>query len=173
MCYTYDNLNRVTKRTIKNLSNFVTSEEPFTYDAAGNITDAPESCFQYDTNNRLVVNVVALVRNFIIYKKDLKIFSYKFWPYVLTITMGLMGLLSWQGYMSLIIIIAMMINTYLLCFPNTQTLRTAIIFTSVMVLIYNAYFGVWGGVLNEAIAITSAVIGIIRFRKMKVQRNEF
>ena len=75
--------------------------------------------------------------------------------------------------MSLIIIIAMMINTYLLCFPNTQTLRTAIIFTSVMVLIYNAYFGVWGGVLNEAIAITSAVIGIIRFRKTKVQRNEF
>ena len=55
MCYTYDNLNRVTKRTIKNLSNVVLSEESFTYDAAGNITDAPESCFQYDTNNRLVV----------------------------------------------------------------------------------------------------------------------
>ncbi len=31
------------------------SEETFTYDAAGNITDAPDSCFQYDTNNRLVV----------------------------------------------------------------------------------------------------------------------
>ena len=27
----------------------------YTYDAAGNITDAPDSCFQYDTNNRLVV----------------------------------------------------------------------------------------------------------------------
>ena len=121
----------------------------------------------------LVVNVVALARNFIISKKDLKIFSYKFWPYVLTITMGLMGLLSWQGYMSLIIIIAMMINTYFLCFPNTQALRITVLFTSIMVLIYNAYFGVWGGVLNEAIAITSAVIGIIRFRKTKVQRNEF
>ena len=31
------------------------STETFTYDAAGNITDAPDSCFQYDTNNRLVV----------------------------------------------------------------------------------------------------------------------
>ncbi len=55
ICYTYDNLNRVTKRTIKNLSNVVLSEEAFTYDAAGNVTDAPESCFQYDTNNRLIV----------------------------------------------------------------------------------------------------------------------
>ena len=56
MCYTYDNLNRVTARTVKNLSdNAVISTESFTYDAAGNITDAPDSCFQYDTNNRLVV----------------------------------------------------------------------------------------------------------------------
>lgn len=53
MCYTYDSLNRVTKRTIKNLSNVVLSEESFTYDAASNITDAPDSCFEYDTNNRL------------------------------------------------------------------------------------------------------------------------
>ena len=55
MCYTYDSLNRVTKRTTKNLSNVVLSEEVYTYDAAGNVTDAPNSCFQYDTNNRLVV----------------------------------------------------------------------------------------------------------------------
>ena len=55
MCYTYDNLNRVTKRTLKDLNDVVLSEETFTYDAAGNITDAPDSCFQYDTNNRLIV----------------------------------------------------------------------------------------------------------------------
>jgi len=55
MCYTYDNLSRVTKRTVYNANNVVLSEENFTYDAAGNITDAPNSCFAYDTNNRLVV----------------------------------------------------------------------------------------------------------------------
>ena len=56
LCYIYDNLSRVIKRTVKCLeSNTVLSEETFTYDAAGNITDAPDSCFQYDTNNRLVV----------------------------------------------------------------------------------------------------------------------
>ena len=53
LCYTYDNLNRVTKRTVKNLCDTVLSEETYSYDAAGNITDAPDSCFAYDTNNRL------------------------------------------------------------------------------------------------------------------------
>ncbi len=56
MCYTYDNLSRVTSRVIKSLAdNGVISTENYTYDAAGNMTDAPNSCFQYDTNNRLVV----------------------------------------------------------------------------------------------------------------------
>ena len=56
MCYTYDSLNRVTARTVKNATtNAVISTEPFNYDTAGNVTDAPDSCFAYDTNNRLVV----------------------------------------------------------------------------------------------------------------------
>ena len=56
MCYTYDSLNRVTTRTIRKVSdNSLISTETFNYDAAGNITDAPDSCFQYDTNTRLVV----------------------------------------------------------------------------------------------------------------------
>ena len=46
-------MNRVTKRTVKNLSNVVLSEESFGYDAAGNITSAPTGSFAYDTDNRL------------------------------------------------------------------------------------------------------------------------
>ncbi len=55
MCYTYDNLSRVTTRTIIKISdNSVVSTETFNYDAAGNVTAAPDSSFQYDTNNRLI-----------------------------------------------------------------------------------------------------------------------
>ena len=50
MCYTYDDLGRVTKRTIKSLSDVVLSEESFSYDLAGNITGASNSSFVYDTN---------------------------------------------------------------------------------------------------------------------------
>ena len=55
MCYTYDSLSRVTNRTIKNECDQILSSEEYTYDAAGNVTDAPDSCFEYDTNNRLLV----------------------------------------------------------------------------------------------------------------------
>ncbi len=56
MCHTYSALGRVVSKAVKKLSdNSVISTESFTYDASGNITDASNSCFQYDTNNRLVV----------------------------------------------------------------------------------------------------------------------
>ena len=55
MCYTYDSLGRVTSRTVKKIStDEVLSTENFTYDAAGNVTGAPDSAFRYDTNNRLI-----------------------------------------------------------------------------------------------------------------------
>ena len=56
MCYTYDNLSRVTERVVKNSDdNSVISTEQFSYDAAGNVTaDSSDSEFVYDTNNRLI-----------------------------------------------------------------------------------------------------------------------
>lgn len=113
----------------------------------------------------MLLNVVCILRNFIIYRKDLKIFSYGFWPYALAAVMGIMGAVSWQGPMSLLVIVALMVNTLFLYFPNVQNLRKSILVTSTMVLIYNAYFSVWGGVVNEMVAISSAVIGICRYRR--------
>ena len=55
MCYTYDELSRVTRRVIKSECGETISNESYSYDAAGNITDAPNNCFVYDTNNRLTV----------------------------------------------------------------------------------------------------------------------
>lgn len=33
-----------------------------------------------------------------------------------------------------------------------------------MILIYNVYYTVWGGVANEMIAIISSIIGICRYK---------
>ena len=55
LCYTYDNLNRVTQKTVKKLSDgSVVSAEAFSYDAAGNITNLRDDYFEYDANNRLI-----------------------------------------------------------------------------------------------------------------------
>ena len=115
----------------------------------------------------MLLNIVCILRNFIIYKKNVRFFSYSFWPYVLALTMGLMGIFSWQGYMSLLIVIALMVNTIFIYFPNVQNLRKSIILTSTMIIIYNLHYTNWGGVANELIAIVSSVIGIYRYRKTR------
>lgn len=113
----------------------------------------------------MLLNIVCILRNLIIYKKDIKIFSYPFWPYVLAGVMVVVGALSWQGPMSLLMIVALAVNTVFIYFPNVQNLRKSILVTSTMVMIYNVYYSVWGGVVNELISIISAVIGLYRFKK--------
>ena len=113
----------------------------------------------------MLLNIVCILRNLIIYKKDIKIFSYPFWPYVLAGVMVVVGALSWQGPMSLLMIVALGVNTVFIAFPNVQNLRKSILVTSTMVMAYNIYYSVWGGVMNELISIISAVIGLYRFKK--------
>ena len=79
MCYTYDDLSRVTKRTIKDLNDTVLSEESFSYDLAGNITSAPSSSFQYDTNNRVMTfngNCVSYDADGNMLDNGVKVFTY-------------------------------------------------------------------------------------------------
>ena len=57
LCYTYDERSRVTQRTKVNYNTGETTDETFTYDAAGNIITTADNCdtdsFSYDKNNRL------------------------------------------------------------------------------------------------------------------------
>ncbi len=84
---------------------------------------------------------------------------------MLAAAIGALGALSWQGAESLLIIIALAVNTVFLSFGRPQLLRYSILFTSSAILIYNVLVFTVGGIANEAIAITSSVIGIIRFKK--------
>lgn len=115
----------------------------------------------------MLLNIICILRNYIIYKKDTKLFSHACWPYLLAALMGIVGALSWQGPMSLLIVAALIANTLCLYFPRVQDLRKSIIVTSSMILIYDAYYTVWGGVANEAIAVVSSIIGLFRYRKTK------
>jgi hypothetical protein len=125
------------------------------------------TCISYlflGATSGFALNIVCLARNivFCFSKKGRKL------EYILTGTfmllMGFIGALSWQGPISLLMIVALTVNTLFLYFPNVQNLRKSILVTSTLVIIYNAYFSVWGGVANEVIAISSSIIGIYRYR---------
>ena len=57
ICYTYDKLSRVISKTVEKIATTVVSEETFSYDEAGNLTEnyseQGQNCFEYTSNNRL------------------------------------------------------------------------------------------------------------------------
>ena len=84
---------------------------------------------------------------------------------LLVIAMIVLGALSWQGAVSLLIIVALATNTMFMSIGEPQLLRKSILFTSTLVLIYNCLVFSIGGIANEAVSIVSSVIGIFRFYK--------
>lgn len=113
------------------------------------------------------LNIVCLVRNGCFYYLKEGQTPIYISTVILAAAMVVLGAFSWQGPISLLMIIALAVNTVFLSLGKPQILRYSILLTSSMILIYNIYVFTIGGMLNESIAIGSSLIGILRFRKGK------
>ena len=123
------------------------------------------SYFLLGATSGFALNIVCLTRNVCFYfQKEGKIPIY-ISTSLFVIMMGILGAISWQGPISILITVALAANTFFLSLGKPQILRYSILVTSTMVLIYNVYVLSVGGILNESIAIISSFIGIIRFRR--------
>lgn len=115
----------------------------------------------------LLLNMLGIARNLAYYHKDKPLFSGKKCPVFFAVVMGFVGLLSWQGFYSVFIVLGLVINTLCLSFDDPQKIRKSILITSPMVLTYDAFVLSIGGIIYESVAIISAVIGIVRYRRNK------
>lgn len=115
----------------------------------------------------LMLNLLALVRNIAYYFKEKPLFSGKKCPIFFAVAMGIMGLISWQDYYSIFIVLGLVINSYCLSFADPQNIRKSILVSSPLVLIYDAFVFSIGGTIYESVAIVSALIGMLRYRKAK------
>ncbi len=113
----------------------------------------------------LMMNLLGIVRNLAYYHKDKPLFSGKKCPIFFAVLMGIVGLLSWQGYYSIFVVLGLVINTVCLSFSNPQSIRASILVSSPLVLIYDVFVRSIGGVIYEAVVIFSSLIGIIRYRR--------
>lgn len=128
------------------------------------------TCLSYlflGADSGFALNIVCLVRNltFFFQKKD-SILG-RILTALFVAAMIVLGALSWQGPVSLLIIIPLSINTVFMSLGDPQKLRQSILLTSTLVTIYNCIVFSIGGIANEVISIISSVIGIIRFSKGK------
>jgi len=73
------------------------------------------------------------------------------------------GFLSWQNWLSILPIVAMIIETVGLWQKNTGRIRFIVFVPHPMWLVYNFIHGSYPGVLAEIFIVTSLITGIIRF----------
>ena len=111
------------------------------------------------------LNVVGVIRNLTYFalgnRKRMCVAS----GAVFAAAMVVLGAFSWQGWYSILIISALVVNTVYLSLGNPQLLRKSILGTSSAIFLYNIFVFSVGGMANELVAITSSIVGILRFRK--------
>ena len=117
----------------------------------------------------LMLNLLGIVRNLAYYHKDKPLFSGKKCPIFFAVVMGIVGMLSWQGYYSIFVVMGLVINTVCLSFTNPQNIRKSILISSPLVLAYDAFVLSIGGVIYESVVIISSIIGIVRYRQEKAK----
>ena len=113
----------------------------------------------------VILNVVCFIRNIIFMNRDKKIFSYKFYPYLLMVIIGGLSFLTSEGAHSILITIGLIINTFALSLTNPQATRYCMAISCSFLFAYNIFVFSIGGMINEAVAIISSILGIIRYRK--------
>ena len=112
-----------------------------------------------------VLNGVGIIRDIVYYYKDKGFYKPKLFPVMFAVIMLILGIYSSNGIHSVLVIAGLVINTVCLSFKNVQNVRKSVLITCPMVLIYDIIEHSYGGVIYESVAIISAVIGIVRFRK--------
>ena len=128
------------------------------------------TCISYlllGATSGFVLNVACLIRNFCCFFVKEKTKGSYIIAAVFAVIMCILGAYSWQGMHSLLIIAGLAINTVFVAIGVPQWLRKSILLTSTLVLIYNIIEFTVGGMTNEILAISSSVVGIIRFRKSR------
>lgn len=111
------------------------------------------------------LNIACVIRNVccIFIKEKTK--AYYIMTGALMCILGALGFLSWEGYLSLLLILPLIANTFFVALGIPQILRYSLVVTSTMCLIYNIVIPIpsIGGILLESITVASAIVGIIRF----------
>lgn len=118
------------------------------------------------------LNIVCIIRNIAYYFEEAGTKICYITTAILTAIMCVLGALSWQGSVSLLIIAALVINTVCMSFGDPQLLRKSILVSSPLALLYNVLMLSVGGAINEFSAIVASVIGIIRYNRSKAKEEK-
>ena len=115
----------------------------------------------------MAMNVVSLVRCIFFFRRKLKGKSDRLTPIIFTVITAIVGIISWNTWYSVFVFLGLVTHAFCMSLPNPQSIRKSILITSPLVMIYDGFAHSYGGLIYEAIAVASALVGIIRYGKKK------
>ena len=134
------------------------------------------TCLSYlllGASSGFALNVVCILRNVLFFFQNSKSTANRISAVVLALIMGGLAVLSWEGPISLLLAVALAVNTVFLSFGDPQLLRFSIFATSTMVLFYNVFIPTpsIGGIFNESVALVAAAVGTVTFFRKKKKKD--
>ena len=105
---------------------------------------------------------ISFVRTAVFSQNDKKWASSPIWLGVFIVAMIATGILTWQDGWSILPIIGSILSTIALWMKKSSHIRIISLFVGPCWLIYNLIHGAYTGALNEVLAMTSIVIGMVR-----------
>jgi hypothetical protein len=110
------------------------------------------------------VNIVGVVRTFSFLLRGKKKWMEKnTFMYVFIVLFCIAGALSWRGWLSLLPVMAMAIETIGLWKKKPRLIRSIVIIPRPLWITYNAIHHSYAGVLTELFVVGSLITGIVRF----------
>lgn len=115
----------------------------------------------------MAMNAVNILRNIAYDYRTRKGIKSAALPIIFAVIQGIMGILTWDAWYSVFILVGIVTNTVCMSFRDAHKVRLSILVTSPLVLTYDVFSSSYGGIVFEAVSLVSAAIGIIRSKKKK------
>ena len=108
------------------------------------------------------VDLISFIRTLIFSRNGKKWASSPVWLYIFIAVMIVTGIFTWQNAWDLLPIAGSILSTVALWMKKEKNIRLISLTIGPCWLIYNLVKGAWSGALNEVLAMTSIVIGLLR-----------
>ncbi len=123
----------------------------------------------------VVTDIIGIARGFVFYHKDKKWAAWNGWIVIFMLMFAVFCGVTWAGPVSLFMAAAFILNTLSFSFTNPMLVRSTILISSPLLLVYSILTGSLGGVINELFVIISSIVGLLRYdikRKPKRSASE-
>src|SRR3989338_4435143 len=119
------------------------------------------------------MNGIAGLRTYIFNQRETKTCSNnQFWLYLFVVLFWVFGIVTWNGYYSILPILAMTIDSSAVWNKKTQYIRLLMLIPRPLWFLYNYTVVSYAGMITEIFVLFSILVGIIRFDILATRKKQ-